>query len=254
MVFRRRARHVVLQPKRADLTLKGGADLPGTDDHAQDIFSFPDDPLNRFDKISLAFDGLQIPHREEDFLIQREIERLSALQRVARVEEIAPEPVRYDRDRCGDVQFLDARKIALADGDDMICSVEHVFDLCPPFIVLEGEGVDIIAVPGDHEGNVVLLLEAGTGIASRPGEMGVDEVELSPTFLNQGFDMSIVPLTKSFVISICGKIPDGSWGYLHILRGTGQVYFIRRGKTFELRNRQIFPQLRKGIHPHKDVY
>ena len=71
--------NVILQPERADLAFKGGAKFPGTDNHAQYIFPFPNNFLNRFDKIRLALDRLQVPHCEDELLLQREVERLSAL-------------------------------------------------------------------------------------------------------------------------------------------------------------------------------
>jgi len=47
----------------------------------------------------------------------------------------------------------------------MICSVEHVLDLLPPFVISEGEGVNIIAMCCDNKRDIVFLLETSAGIA-----------------------------------------------------------------------------------------
>ena len=233
---------VVIQPERADLALEGAPEFPGTDDGAESSFLSPGDLLEGFNKILLAFDGLQVPYSEDDLPVLRKIERPSALCRVTRMEEIAPEAVGYNCDRCGDVQFPNARKIALADGDDVICGVEHVLDLLPPFMILKGKGVYVITVPGDNEGGAILFFEASTGVAGRPGEVGVDEIKLCPTFLQLRFDVRIMSLSQIFVASICGDIPDRSWIHMRILRGTDPVYFIHGRETLELRNREKLPQ------------
>ncbi len=106
---------------------------------------------------------------------------------------------------------MDAFEIALADGDDVICGVEHVFDLCPPFIVLEGEGVNIIAVPGDHKGGAVVLLEAGTGVALWPREVCVYYIEIKFILDYCFFNGIIEYISDLFILIVCRNVTYAYW-------------------------------------------
>lgn len=129
----------------------------------------------------------QVPHREDDLFILKEIEFSPAFRGVAGIEEIASEPIWNDRDRRRDVKFFYACQVALTNGDDMISTVERIFDHPPPLVALERKGVNITPMARDHEGNVVLLLEVGTSVAREPGKVSMNEIKVEVVLFDGPF-------------------------------------------------------------------
>ena len=85
----------------------------------------------------MTLDRFQHPDGKYDLLIHWDTERLPTIGRVSRMKELFFKGIGNDGGRCGHIEFIDATKVALAYGDDMIRRVKDAFDLSPPVLVLE---------------------------------------------------------------------------------------------------------------------